>query len=391
MVLRIGLSGGIGSGKSTVASRFAEHGAVVIDADALSREVVEPGSDGLTEVVTAFGPDILTDDGALNRQALAGRVFGDDQARTTLNGIIHPRVAARTAELVAAAPADAVVVHDVPLLVEKGYAPLYHLVVIVDAPVETRVRRLAGRGLAETDARARIAAQATEEQRRAVADVWLDNSGTPDLVLAEVDALWADRIVRYEANVRLRHYTPRGGPRIVAPDPEWPARAARLIARLAVATGGCRVDHIGSTAVPGLAAKDVIDLQVAAPVEDADAMRDRLADAGFPAFPGVLEDNPYPDDDDPARWVKRLHVSADPDNWANIHIRPEGAPNWRYGLLFPAWLRADDAARGEYEALKRELARDATDIPTYGDAKTPWFEQAHARAEKWAAETGWTP
>ncbi|GAA4445209.1 dephospho-CoA kinase [Actinokineospora soli] len=390
-MLRIGLSGGIGSGKSTVAGRLAEHGAVVVDVDLLSHEVVEPGTEGLAEIVATFGAGVLTADGALDRPALAARVFGDDAAREALNAIVHPRVGARTAELVAAAPADAVVVHDVPLLVEKGYAPLYHLVVIVDAPVETRVRRLVGRGLTEADARARIAAQTTEEQRRAVADVWLDNSGTPDVVLAAVDALWADRLVRYEANVRLHRHTERGAPRLVDHDPDWTARAARLTARLQVATGGCRVDHIGSTAVPGLAAKDVVDLQVTASMADADAMRDRLAEAGFPAYQGDLRDTPFPADDDPAGWVKRLHVGADPGNWCNVQIRPEGAPNWRFGLLFPAWLRADDAARAEYEDLKRALAKGAHDIPTYGDAKGPWFEQARVRAEKWAAETGWTP
>lgn len=389
-MLRIGLSGGIGSGKSTVASRFAEHGAVVIDADVLSREVVEPGTDGLAEIAAAFGADILTPDGALDRPALAARVFGDDQARETLNGIVHPRVAARTAELVAAAPADAVVVHDVPLLVEKGYAPHYHLVVIVDAPVETRVQRLVGRGLPEADARARIAAQATEDARRAVADVWLDNSGAQDVVLAAVDALWADRVVRYEANVRLHRAPERGAPRLVPPDPTWPAQAERVRARLQAATG-CRVDHIGSTAVPGLAAKDVLDFQITAGLDQAEALEPVLADAGFPRAHGFEQDTPYPADADPIRWRKRTHVSADPARWANVHIRPEGEPNWHCALLFPAWLRADDAARAEYEALKRTLAEGAADIPSYGDAKGPWFEQALGRARGWAEETGWTP
>ncbi|UVS80316.1 dephospho-CoA kinase [Actinokineospora sp. UTMC 2448] len=387
-MLRIGLSGGIGSGKSTVAGRLAEHGALVIDADRVAREVVEPGTDGLAEIAAEFGRDVIVD-GALDRAALAARVFTDDDARKRLNAIVHPRVAARTAELIATAPADAVVVHDVPLLVENGLAPFYHLVIIVDAPVETRVERLVGRGLAEADARARIAAQADEAARRALADVWLDNSGTPDLVLAEVDALWADRIVRYEANVRLRRHTPRGAPRLVEYDPTWPAQAERVRARLAAATG-CRVDHVGSTSVPGLAAKDILDFQVTADPATAEALETPLADAGFPHYPG-LEDTPYPADDDPARWRKRTHVGADPDRWVNVHIRQEGMPNWRYGLLFPAWLRADAAARAEYEELKRTLAARAGTITEYGDAKTPWFEQAHGRAEAWARETGWTP
>ncbi|MGX7827825.1 dephospho-CoA kinase [Actinokineospora sp. 24-640] len=389
-MLRIGLTGGIGSGKSTVAARLAEHGALVIDADALAREVVEPGTDGLAAIAAEFGPGVLTSDGALDRPALAATVFTDEAARKRLNAIVHPRVAARTGELIAVAPADAVVVHDVPLLVENGMAPHYHLVLIVDAPVETRVARLIERGLPEADARARIAAQADEAARRAVADVWLDNSGARDLVLAEVDALWADRVVRYEANVRLHRGPDRGRPRLVDPDPTWPAQAERVMARLRLATGR-RVDHIGSTAVPGLAAKNVLDFQVTADLDQAAAFEQALAEAGFPRAHGFEQDTPYPADDDPARWRKRTHVSADPMRWANIHIRAEGGPNWRYALLFPAWLRAEDTARQEYEDLKADLAGRAEDIPSYGDAKGPWFESAHHRAEKWAEATGWRP
>ena len=193
-VVRIGLTGGIGAGKSTVAHRFAELGAVVIDADALAREVVDPGSPGLTALVREFGAEILRPDGALDRPALGRLVFGDDGARARMNAIIHPLIAARTAPRLAEVPDDAVWVHDVPLLVENGLAPNYQLVVVVDAPVETRVRRLVGRGMGEDDARARIRAQATEVQRRAVADVWIDNAGTPEQAAAQVDACWQDRI-----------------------------------------------------------------------------------------------------------------------------------------------------------------------------------------------------
>src|SRR5690349_19395640 len=129
-MLRVGLTGGIGSGKSTVARRLAEHGAVVIDADKIAREVVEPGTDGLAEIHAAFGDDVISD-GALDRAALAQRVFTDETARATLNGIVHPRIGARTGELMAAAPADAIVVHDVPLLVENHLGPAYHLVLVV--------------------------------------------------------------------------------------------------------------------------------------------------------------------------------------------------------------------------------------------------------------------
>jgi dephospho-CoA kinase len=189
-VLRIGLTGGIGSGKSTVSALLAERGAVVVDADRIAREVVEPGSPGLAAVVEAFGPQVLTPDGALDRPALAAVVFADPEARARLDGIVHPLVRHRTAELVAAAPADAVVVNDVPLLVETGQAPSYDLVLVVEADPEIRVARLVQRGLAEEDARARIAAQATDEQRRAVADVVLDNSGTPEQLAEQVDRFW---------------------------------------------------------------------------------------------------------------------------------------------------------------------------------------------------------
>jgi dephospho-CoA kinase len=194
-VLRIGLTGGIGSGKSTVSALLAAHGAVIVDADRIAREVVEPGTPGLAAVVEAFGGRMLTADGALDRPALAGVVFSDPQARQKLDGIVHPLVRARAGEVAAAAAADAVVVHDVPLLVETGQAVSYDLVLVVEADVETRVARLVQRGLTAEDARARIAVQATDEQRRAVADVVLDNSGTPEQLAEQVDLFWTERVV----------------------------------------------------------------------------------------------------------------------------------------------------------------------------------------------------
>jgi dephospho-CoA kinase len=193
-VLRIGLTGGIGSGKSTVSALLAARGAVVIDADRIAREVVEPGSPGLAAVVDAFGHEVLRDDGSLDRQALAAVVFAAPEARRKLDGIVHPLVRARSAELAAAVPDDAVVVHDVPLLVETGQAGSYDVVLVVQADPEVRVRRLVQRGLSEDDARARIAAQATDEQRRAVADVVLDNDGTEEELAAQVDRFWAERV-----------------------------------------------------------------------------------------------------------------------------------------------------------------------------------------------------
>jgi dephospho-CoA kinase len=195
-MLIVGLTGGIGSGKSTVAARLSELGAVVIDSDRLAREVVEPGTPGLAEVVAAFGPDVLGPDGALDRVALGRIVFGDDAKRRGIEGIIHPLVRARFSEIVAAAAPEAVIVNDVPLLVEAGLAANYDLVIVVLASEGTRKERLkSSRGMSAADARARMAAQATDEQRRAVADVVIVNEGTPDELRATVDAAWEDEIL----------------------------------------------------------------------------------------------------------------------------------------------------------------------------------------------------
>jgi dephospho-CoA kinase len=192
--VRIGLTGGIGSGKSTVSALLAERGAVVIDADRIAREVVEPGTPGLAAVVAAFGDGVLTADGALDRPALAAVVFADPEARRTLDGLVHPLVRARARELEASAPAGSVVVHDIPLLTETGQASAYDLVLVVQADPEVRVARLVQRGLTEEDARARIAVQATDEQRRAIADVVLDNSGSLEALARQVDRFWAEHV-----------------------------------------------------------------------------------------------------------------------------------------------------------------------------------------------------
>lgn len=195
-MLRVGLTGGIASGKSEVSRRLAELGAVLIDADLLAREAVEPGSEGLAEVVRAFGPGILQDDGALDRAALGALVFADPERRDQLNAIVHPRVRARAAELMAAASDEAVVVQDIPLLVETGQAGSFDVVVVVDAPDEVRIRRLAERnGMTPEDAAARMAAQATREERLAAADHVIENSGSLDELRAAVDRLWHDVLV----------------------------------------------------------------------------------------------------------------------------------------------------------------------------------------------------
>lgn len=177
--MRVGLTGGVASGKSTVSAMLAELGAVVIDADLLAREVVEPGTDGLAEIVKAFGDGVLTPDGALDRPAMGALVFADEERRRTLEAIIHPRVRARGRELEAGAGPDDVVVHDIPLLAETGQASRFDAVLVVDVPVETQIERLVGlRGMTREEAEARVAAQATREERLAIATHVIVNTGT---------------------------------------------------------------------------------------------------------------------------------------------------------------------------------------------------------------------
>jgi dephospho-CoA kinase len=195
-MLMIGLTGGIGAGKSSVAARLAELGAMVIDSDRLAREVVAAGTDGLAEVVEAFGPEVLTEAGELDRAAVAYLVFADAERRRRLEEIIHPRVRARVVEIVAAAPRDSIVVNDVPLLVEAGMAKAYQLVIVVLASEETRIARLRrDRGMPEAEALARLSAQANDAQRREVADIVIDNNGTLADLHAAVDAAWRDQVL----------------------------------------------------------------------------------------------------------------------------------------------------------------------------------------------------
>lgn len=193
--VRVGLTGGVGSGKSTVAKLLAEHGAVIVDADAIAREVVEPGTPGLAAVVEAFGPDVLRPDGSLDRPKLAGIVFADEAKRLELNSIVHPLVGARTMELAGAAPPEAVVVYDIPLLVENNMAAGFEFVLVVEAGPDLRLARLAERGMPPDDARERMAAQANDEQRRAVADAVIENNGSLEGLKSAVDAVW-ERLVR---------------------------------------------------------------------------------------------------------------------------------------------------------------------------------------------------
>ncbi|MBV9204564.1 MAG: dephospho-CoA kinase [Actinobacteria bacterium] len=195
-MLRVGLTGGIGSGKSEVARRLADHGAVLIDADVAAREVVVPGSPGLARIARTFGPDVLRADGSLNRERLGEIVFSDPGLRVKLNDIVHPLVrdwmsAAERAAAQAAGPPGPIVVHDVPLLAESRGKDGFDLVVVVDVPPEVQVKRLVSqRGMAPEQARARMAAQASREQRLAVADIVIDNSGSLDDLDRRVAEVW---------------------------------------------------------------------------------------------------------------------------------------------------------------------------------------------------------
>ncbi|KJX75134.1 dephospho-CoA kinase [Mycobacterium lepromatosis] len=408
-MLRIGLTGGIGAGKSLLSSTFSQCGGIVIDGDVLAREVVQPGTNGLSSLVDAFGEDILLPDGALDRRALAVKAFRDDAVRGVLNEIVHPLVANRRAEIIAAVSEDAVVVEDIPLLVESGLAQLFPLVVVVHADVELRVRRLVEqRGVVEADARARIAAQARDEERRAVADVWLDNSSTPEVLVQRACDVWHHRILPFAYNLSQRQpvYEPA---RLVTSDPIWPGQAKRIVARLKTTCGhkALRVDHIGSTAVPrypdcpDFQAKDIIDIQIT--VESlamADELAEPLLSAGYPRLQHVTGDvaktdarstvDRYEHSNDPELWHKRFHASADPGRPTYVHIRVAGWPNQQFGLLFVDWLKANPSVRADYLDVKRTADRLADgDMRRYADAKEPWLLDAYRRAWEWADSTGW--
>ncbi len=188
---KIGLTGGIGAGKSSVSRLLVARGAVLVDSDLIAREVVAPGTPGLAAVLAEFGPGVLGADGSLDRPALGRVVFADPERLKALNAIVHPLVRTRSAELESGAAPQDIVVHDVPLLAENGLAPLFDQVIVVDAADEVRLDRLVRlRGMAEEEARSRMAAQATREERLAVADLVIDNNGTPARLAEQVDAVW---------------------------------------------------------------------------------------------------------------------------------------------------------------------------------------------------------
>jgi dephospho-CoA kinase len=236
--------------------------------------------------------------------------------------------------------------------------------------------------MAEADVRARVAAQADDDARRAACDVWLDNSGNEAALLAEVDGLWERRLVPFESNLRLRQPADEGFSRVLPPDPQWPAAAARLAAKVAAVAGDHvpQVDHVGPTAVPGVPARDVVDLQLSVPsLAAADAVGSALDAIGFPRVADVTSDVPRSFDPDPAQWRKRLHAAADPGRPAELHVRVVGSATWRFALLLRDWLRADDDARAEYTALAG-----------HREVET-WLKSAWARMLRWSARSGWRP
>jgi dephospho-CoA kinase len=273
-------------------------------------------------------------------------------------------------------------------------------VVVVDAPDDVRLQRmLEHRGMTAEAARARMDAQASRQDRLAAADAVLDNSGTVQHLLGQVDRLWDERLVPFARNLVAGKRAPRNGGPVLEPHrTEWAQEAARIAGRLVAAAPDLilAVDHIGSTAVPGLPAKDVIDLQVAVPdLAVAATIAPLLAAAGFPAVRDVESDTPKPNAPNPAAWLKRFHANADPCRAVNVHVRAAGSAGWRFALMFRDWLRNDPSALRLYAAHKADLAARNADSGTtssYAEAKEPWFtDVAWPLMAAWADATGWEP
>ncbi len=389
-MLRLGLTGGIGSGKSTVAGLLRELGAVVTDADRIARDVVAPGQPALAAIAARFGAGVLRPDGTLDRAALAAVVFPSPHQLQALEAITDPAIASAAARQRAQVPIDRVDVYDMPLLVERGLWVHEHLTLVVGASEAVRVDRLVRqRGLSEPDVRARIAAQASDAERRAAADLWVDNDGSPEATRDQVERLWAERLVPFEEN--LRRGVPARQPQrpvLSAPDPMWQAVGARVVARLGWALGGLavRVDHVGSTSVSGLAARDVIDVQV--------GLR-RVADAADPAFGGAMRRAGYviepPDATAHEGAVTRTYAGCDPGRVTLVRVAEAGSPSHDFALAFRDWLRASPAHRKAYAAEKARLAGIHNTVPAYRRAKEQWVDSAVGQALAWqrqAAEGG---
>lgn len=323
-MLRIGLTGGIAAGKSVVAERFGRLGAVVVDGDLLARAAVEPGSDGLGDVVAAFGREFLGPDGGLDRPALGRLVFADSSARERLNAIIHPRVRAAAAHLIGQTPEGAVVVEDMPLLVETGQAARFHLVVVVDAPHEVRISRMVDRrGMERRDAEQRIAVQASREERLNAADAILVNDRGLDDLVAAADALWRERIEPFRDNLRSgRPVLARASSSTWAGLAGTSALSRRIQAKLeAVLPAGVSVYPAGSSG--GRSDDDDDDVRRTvvrvspARAGEVPAASDVIAEAGFPRVAdaddhGPAEDSTVHRGADPAVDVTVLVAAGDP-------------------------------------------------------------------------------
>ena len=373
-MLKIGLTGGIGAGKSTVSEILSAHGAVIIDADKIAREVVAPGEPLLDRLAERFGKDIIADDRGLDRAQLAAAAFVDEDSTAALNSLMHPAIRDRTLEHFAAHADADVVVHDVALLVENAMTPAYHLNLLVDVPAELRLERLMkARGMERGDAESRIARQANDADRYAACDVIIDNAGPVSQTQDAVVRLVEDRLLPFAANLNARRRAGRGAAELVDPAGEnWPLQAQRIIAKLhhGLVTE-LTIDHIGSTAVPGLVAKDIIDLQLLVPdLDAARALAPGLAELGYPGQDA--EDHLGEGGSEP----KRFHANTDPGRAVNLHIRTEGSVGAVFAREFVHLLRRDDGECERYAQLKRTLAhKHAGDgqADGYAQAKEPYF------------------
>jgi dephospho-CoA kinase len=324
----VGLTGGIGSGKSTVARRFAELGAVVIDADQIAREVVEPGEPTLARIRDRFGAQVISADGSLDRAGLAAIVFPDPEALAALNAITGPAILARVARLRAEVPGDRVSVFDMPLLVERRLWVHEHLTVVVDVDVETRVKRLVElRGLDEADVRHRMANQATDEERGAVADVVIDNSGSPEELVARVDRVWHERIAPYAANLVSGIPARSPGPETpTSPTPGWADRGERAVARLSAALAAAGLPaEVEQVAARGSGADEVVDIQVRlAATADAECteLTAALRDAGYVSS-GELWAGAA-DGPDSAASARRGYAGCDPGQVVRVQVSTQG-------------------------------------------------------------------
>lgn len=388
MLLHIGLTGGIGAGKSTVAAIFAELGAQIIDADKLAHEVLEPGSSALAEIGEVFGSEFINSAGELERGALGAYVFNNPEQLKKLNAIVHPAVAKLTKDRVAELPADAVIVHDVPLIAENDLKANYHLVFVAQCPQQIRMDRLTQeRGMSLENARSRIAAQANDEQRRKIADALIPTHGSIETTRAAVEKLWQERVLPMQRNMMQNTRSPHSPQVRLLPNPpeprSWQVQAQQLMDRIIVVLKDVglqvgtdfTVDHIGSTAIGGIWAKDVLDVQLQVINESAqERISQALIAGGFPGQPAF----DYAKSGWPAgagnRVPKMFHANADPAREVHIHIRAVDSLAASYALNFVKLHRQSLIQRDRYAQLKAQLLRTTANRAEYADRKEAYFD-----------------